>query len=168
MSEPTSQPNRSRIMNWADPHILVGHADDMSGIEFLRAIRDGLLPPPPIFSLMDLAIADIEEGKVVIQTRPAEYHYNTIGVVHGGLAATLLDTAMACAIHATLASHVAYTTLELHINYVRPMTVATGLVRGIGEVLHRGTRVATAEGRVVDAAGKLYAHATTTCMIFRG
>ncbi len=168
MSEPTSLPTRTRSVSWADPQILVNHADAMTGIEFLSAIRDGQLPPPPIFTLMDLTIADIAEGKVIIQTVPAEFHYNTIGVVHGGLAATLLDTAMACAIHATLASHVAYTTLELHVNYVRPMTEATGPVQGIGEVLHRGSRVATAAGRIVDAMGKLYAHATTTCMIFRG
>ncbi len=167
MSEPTSQPTRTRTISWADPQVLASHADAMTGIEFLSAIRDGQLPPPPIFSLMDLTIVDIAEGKVVIQALPAEYHYNTIGVIHGGLAATLLDTAMACAIHASLASHGAYTTLELHINYVRPLTDATGPVQGIGEVLHRGSRVATAAGRVVDATGKLYAHATTTCLILR-
>ncbi|MBC8075392.1 MAG: PaaI family thioesterase, partial [Chloroflexales bacterium] len=98
---------------------------------------------------------------------PAEYHYNPIGSVHGGVAATLCDSAMACAIHTTLPAGVGYTTLELKVNFVRPITVQTGRVTCEGTLIHMGGRVATAEARLTDASGALYAHATTTCLVLR-
>jgi uncharacterized protein (TIGR00369 family) len=116
---------------------------------------------------MNFQIAELSEGRAVFTVEPAEYHYNPIGVVHGGLAATLLDSAMGCAVHSTLPAGVGYTTLEIKVNYIRAMTAETGLVRCEAQVIHVGGRTATAEGRVIDSSGKLYAHATTTCMIFR-
>jgi uncharacterized protein (TIGR00369 family) len=142
-------------------------ARSMAGIDFLRAVASGDLPPPPMATLMDLRIAELAEGRVVFEVEPGEYHYNPIGMVHGGLAATLCDSAMGCAVHSVLPAGVGYTTLEVKVNFLRPMTVATGVVRCEATVVSVGSRVATAEARVVDAAGKLYSHATTTCLLLR-
>jgi uncharacterized protein (TIGR00369 family) len=139
----------------------------LSGLEYLRKIVAGELPRPPISALMNFGITELSEGRAVFTVEPAEYHYNPIGVVHGGLAATILDSAMGCAVHSMLPAGVGYTTLEIKVNYIRPMTAETGGVRCEARVIHVGGRTATAEGRVVDQSGKLYAHATTTCIIFR-
>ena len=108
----------------------------------------------------------MREGRAVFECTPSEYHYNPIGVVHGGLAATLLDSALGCAVHSTLAAGAGYSTVELHVNLVRPITMQTGRMRCEAEIVHVGRSMATAQGRLTDAAGKLYAHGTTTCMIF--
>ena len=139
----------------------------MSGFEFLQKIVNGELPGPPLAALMDFQIVELEEGRAVFAVNPAEYHYNPIGVVHGGLAATLLDSAMGCAVHSMLPAGSGYTTLELKVNFIRAMTAETGRVRAEGKLIHLGGRTATAEGRVIDESGKLYAHATTTCLILR-
>jgi uncharacterized protein (TIGR00369 family) len=110
---------------------------------------------------------EVSAGRVVFTLRPAEFHYNPLGNVHGGVTATLLDTVMGCAIHSQLQEGQGYTTLEIKVNYLRPLTVENGIVYGEGKVIHLGGRVATAEGRVVDETGKIYAHATTTCLILR-
>lgn len=159
-------PARTRTITWDDPRIGAWAAPTMRGLDYLRAMMRGDVPPPPIAQLMDFTLAEIEEGRAVFTVVPAEYHYNPIGVVHGGLAATLCDSAMGCAIHSTLPAGADYTTLELKINFVRAMTDRTGVVSCGATVIYDGKRVATAEARVVDAAGKLYAHATTTYMIF--
>lgn len=157
---------RSRTITWEDPVAAFERGRELSGIDYLRAIRDGELPPPPIAALMNLGPVEVEEGRVVFSGQPEEYHYNPIGLVHGGLAATLLDSTMGCAVQSLLPAGVGYTTLELKVNYVRPMTRETGRVLAEGTVLHRGGRVATAEGRVIaEETGKLLAHATTTCLI---
>ncbi|HEY6187633.1 MAG TPA: PaaI family thioesterase [Pyrinomonadaceae bacterium] len=158
---------RTRTVSWEDPRALALAGRGLSGLEYLQKIVAGELPRPPISALLDFGLAELGEGRAVFTVEPAEYHYNPIGVVHGGLAATLLDSAMGCAVHSMLAAGVGYTTLEVKVNYVRPMTVETGLVRCEAKVIHMGGRTATAEGRVTDASGKLYAHATTTCIIFR-
>ena len=137
----------------------------MSGLAFLQAIRDGTLPAPPMARTLGFHLAEIEHGRAVFEGRPAAEHYNPIGTVHGGFAATLLDSCMACSVQSTLAQGFGYTTLEFKINLVRALTDTTGTVRAEGRVLVAGRRVATAEGRLVDAAGKLYAHGTTTCLI---
>lgn len=120
----------------------------------------------PIAELMGMTIAEVEAGRVVFTLVPHEYHYNPGGLVHGGVAATLCDSAMACALQTMLAQGMMYTTLELHVNYVRGMTTKTGLVRCTGEVIHQGRQMATAQSRLVDEQGRLYSHATTTCLIF--
>ena len=160
--------SRTRTITWDDPQALAKSAVGLSGMEYLQKIVSGELPPPPIANLMDFRLGELSEGHAVFLVEPAEYHYNPIGVVHGGLAATLLDSAMGCAIHSTLPAGAGYTTLEMKVNYIRALTAQTGEVRGEANVIHVGGRTATAEGRVVDKAGKLYAHATTTCIIFRG
>jgi uncharacterized protein (TIGR00369 family) len=158
---------RTRVVTWEDPHALAEAGRGLSGLEYLQKIVAGELPRPPIGALMNFAIAELSEGRAVFTVEPAEYHYNPIGVVHGGVAATLLDSAMGCAVHSTLPAGAGYTTLEIKVNYVRAMTAETGMVRCEARVIYLGGRTATAEGRVLDEAGKLYAHATTTCIIFR-
>jgi uncharacterized protein (TIGR00369 family) len=158
---------RSRTITWQDPTAAALEGQHRSGLDYLHAIQSGELPPPPIAQLMGFDLLEVDEGHAVFGVTPAEYHYNPIGVVHGGLAATLLDSAMGCAVHSTLPEGTGYTTLELKVNYLRPLTAETGPVRCEADIIHVGGRVATAGARLVDAQDRLYAHATTTCMVFR-
>jgi uncharacterized protein (TIGR00369 family) len=136
------------------------------GLGFLRAIVDGTIPQPPITETLGFRLIAAEHGRAVFEGEPQFRHYNPIGSVHGGFAMTLLDSALGCAVHSTLAKGETYTTLEIKVNLVRPLSKDTGPVSAEGRVLHRGRTVGTAEGDVRDANGKVYAHATTTCMIF--
>jgi uncharacterized protein (TIGR00369 family) len=136
------------------------------GLGFLQAIINGTLPQAPIAELLGFHLAEVENGRAVFEGQPEFRHYNPIGTVHGGLAATLLDSALGCAVFSTLHKGDTWTTLELKLNFVRPLTKDTGPVRAEGRIVHRGRTVATSEGDLKDRAGKLYAHATTTCMIF--
>jgi uncharacterized protein (TIGR00369 family) len=140
-------------------------AATMSGLEMLQAIAGGTAPYPPINDTLDFFLLEVEKGRAVFQGQPGRQHYNPIGTVHGGFHATLLDSAMACAVHSLLEPGQAYTTLEFKINLVRPLTDRTGPVRAEGKVVSSGRRVATSEGRLVDEQGRLYSHGTTTCMI---
>jgi uncharacterized protein (TIGR00369 family) len=158
--------DRTRTVRWESPLATAARAREMSGLEFLEAIRTGRIPPAPIGVLMGFSIVEVAEGRVTFAVIPAEYHYNPIGVVHGGLAATLLDSAMGCAVQSKLPRGRAYTTLDVQVRYLRPLTVKTGRVLGLGLSVHSGGRLATAEGRVVDEAGKLYATGTTSCLLF--
>jgi uncharacterized protein (TIGR00369 family) len=138
----------------------------MTGLEQILAIGRGELPGAPIAELIGFEAVEAEEGRVVFAGTPERRHYNPTGAVHGGYAATLLDSAMGCAVHSTLPAGAWYTTLELKVNFTRPMTEDTGRVLCEGTVVHRGGRVATAEGRLVsEKTGKLLAHGTTTCLI---
>jgi uncharacterized protein (TIGR00369 family) len=138
----------------------------MSGCEFLQAIVSGEIPDPPITRTLDFYLLEVEPGRAVFQGLPAKGHYNPIATVHGGWHATLLDSAMACAVQSIVEKGRAYTTLEFKIHCVRPLTDKTGPVRAEGKVVASGRRMATAEGRLVDAEGRLYSHGTTTCMLF--
>jgi uncharacterized protein (TIGR00369 family) len=137
-----------------------------TGLEFLTDMAAGKLPQPPICATLGFHLAEVADGYARFDGEPEFRHYNPIGTVHGGFAATLLDSALGCAIFSTLAKGEAWTTLELKLNLVRPISKDTGTVRAEGRIIHRGRTVATSEGTVKDKAGKLYAHATTTCMIF--
>jgi uncharacterized protein (TIGR00369 family) len=137
-----------------------------SGLEVMRALLAGELPAPPISGTLDFMLIEVEHGRAVFQGRPLERHYNPLGSVHGGWFATLLDSALGCSVHAALPAGKSFTTLELKVNMLRALTSKVGLVRAEGRVIHVGGQVATAEARLVDAAGKLYAHATTTCLVF--
>ena len=141
---------------------------EMSGLEHLEAIRDGRFPPPPIAELLGFELVEVGRGRATFAVEPGEQHYNPIGVVHGGIAATLLDSAMGCAVQTTLEAGVGYTTLDLNVTFLRPMTVGTGKVLCEAGVVHTGSRVATAEGRVFSArTGKLMATGTCSCVILR-
>ena len=138
----------------------------MTGLEQIRAMGRGELPNAPIAELIGFDGVEADEGRVVFAGVPARRHYNPLGSVHGGYAATLLDSAMGCAVHTTLPTGASYTTLELKVNFTRPITEGTGRVLCEGTVVHRGSRVATAEGRLVsEETGKLLAHGTATCLI---
>src|SRR6478672_6021558 len=141
---------RTRTITWDDPIALAKAGAGLSGLEYLRKIVSGELPPPPIGLLMDFRIAEISEGRAVFLVTPAEFHYNPIGVVHGGVAATLLDSAMGCAVHSTLPAGAAYTTLEIKVNYIRAISAETGLVRCEANIIHVGGRTAVDEGKVLD------------------
>jgi uncharacterized protein (TIGR00369 family) len=156
---------RTHSVTWSDPAELAERGRSMAGIDFLRAIRDRRLPGAPIAELLGFYLVEVEPGQVVFEVVPAEQHYNPIGVVHGGLAMTLLDSAMGCAVQTHMPAGGGYTTLEAKTNLVRAITAATGKLRAIGKVVHLGKRVATAEARLEDAAGKLYAHASSTCIV---
>jgi uncharacterized protein (TIGR00369 family) len=159
---------RSRTYSWEDPIALRDGGAGMSGLEYLKAVFERKLPPPPIAMTLDFTGAEVEEGRAVFVGLPAEFHYNPLGVVHGGYAMTLLDSAMGCAVQSMLAAGEGYTSLETSVNFVRPITLETGRVRCEGKVLHRGGRIATAEGRLIaENTGKLLAHGTTTCLVMK-
>ena len=146
--------------------LLAERARASAGLDFLRSIRDGELPPAPIQETLGFSLAEVDEGRVVFTAIPGEQHYNPIGVVHAGLAATMLDSSMGAAVHSTLPEGSGYTTLETKFNLTRAITAETGEIRAEGSVVHRGRRVATAEGRVTRVSdGKLVASGTSTCLI---
>jgi uncharacterized protein (TIGR00369 family) len=157
---------RSRTFSWTDP---AEHADLLprsSGLDLLRRMATGELPPPPIMDLVDLAGLDVEEGQVTFYLDPQEFHYNPLGTVHGGIISTMLDSAAGCSVHSTLPAGVSYTSLDLNVKFLRAVTVASGRLRCAGAVLQRGRRTAFAEAKMTDAAERLVAHATSTCLIF--
>jgi uncharacterized protein (TIGR00369 family) len=159
--------SRSRTLVWQDPVPTAAAGATMSGMEYMAAIVAGEMPPPPIAVTMRLRPVELEEGRVVFEGEPGEEHYNPIGVVHGGYAATLLDSALGCAVHTTLPAGVGYTSLGLEAKFVRPISRDTGRVLCEAKVLYRGRRQATAEATLTAAAsGKLLASGTATCMIF--
>ena len=164
-AERNEDDGRIRIVTWADQAATSSVAGTIPGIEFLERIARGELPPPPMASLMNFGLAEIEKGRIVFTVVPAEYHYNPIGIVHGGLAATLLDSAMGCAVHSMLPAGVGYTTLDLQVRFVRAVTVATGPLRCEARVVHSGSRLMTTEGHLRDEKGVLYAHGTGSCLI---
>jgi len=136
------------------------------GIDILRDMMRGALPAPPINQLMATRLVEVGVGLAVFEGEPGLEHYNPIGSVHGGYAATLLDSCMGCAVHSALPAGSGYTTIDINITYVRPMTTATGTVTARGEVINAGRRVASARGTLTDAAGKILAHGTSSLLIF--
>jgi uncharacterized protein (TIGR00369 family) len=153
---------QTTTLGYARPDQVAGR----TGLQVLEAICAGELPRAPISETLDFVLIHIERGRAVFQGRPQLKHYNPLGTVHGGWFATLLDSAMGCAVHSTLPAGKGYTTLELKLNIVRALTDAQPLVRAEGKLLHAGRQIATAEGRLAGPDGRLYAHATTTCLIF--
>jgi uncharacterized protein (TIGR00369 family) len=137
-----------------------------SGVDYLRGVVEGRHPAAPFADAMDFELTEVEEGRAVFVGRPSARYFNPLGTVHGGWTATVLDSAMACAAHSTLKLGEGYTTLEMKINYVRPVMPESGVVRCEGKLIHRGGSVATTEGRLVDERGRLLAHGTETCLIF--
>jgi len=160
-----TQGAHTRTIRWDDPTPGLRAAPTMSGIAYMRAIQRGELPRAPIAALLGFELAEVEEGRVVFTFEPGEHLYNPIGMVHGGAAATILDSAMGCAVQTLTPTGGGYTTLEIKVNYVRSLVVGLGVMRCEGRVLNMGRRVALAEGRITGPDGKLYSHATTTCLI---
>jgi uncharacterized protein (TIGR00369 family) len=157
---------RSRTVTWHDPLITAAGALQRTGLETMEAIRDGVLPPPPIAMLLQMGITSLAEGRVEFVCDVDESVYNPIGVVHGGLVCTMLDTVAGCAVHTTLPAGVGYTSIELKVNYLRAVRTTSGPLTAVGTVTKPGRRVAFAEGEVLDAAGKVVANATSSLLVF--
>ena len=155
------------LPNEEAPTIKSADRQRLTGLEYMRQVMTGELPPSGMGRLMNFNLVEVSEGHAVFIIQPDERHYNGLGIAHGGMAATLLDSATGCAINTMMPAGKIFTTLEMKINYVRPLTRETGEVRCEANVIHVGGRTATAEGRIVDRDGKLYAHGTATCMLFR-
>ncbi|MEU5912091.1 PaaI family thioesterase [Micromonospora sp. NPDC047527] len=162
----TQEPARSRTFTWSDPATNAAQVGRRSGIDMIRAMIAGELAGPPVMDLIDMGRMEAEEGRVVVELIPREFHYNPLGTVHGGVISTMLDTAAGCAVHTTLPAGVGYTSLDLNVKFLRPVTVDSGMLRCEGTVLQRGRRTALAEARLTDAGSRLIAHATSTCLIY--
>ena len=160
-----ASPVRERIVHWDDPAIVARMAREMSGLELFKLLQASGGFAPPIAKLIGQTLEEVEEGRVVMKLEPGEHLYNPIGMVHGGAMATLLDSVMGCAIHTLLPKGRAYSTLEIKVNYLRAVTTESGSITGEGRAVHVGRRSAVAEGKAFDAAGKLVATASTTCIV---
>jgi len=156
---------RSRTITWNDPTALAAAVRELSGLELFSKVIAGELPSPSIAATIGFRLVEATEGKAVFEGGWGEHLLNPAGGLHGGWYGLVLDSAMGCAVHSTLPAGAGYTTLEYKVNITRGVTAETGPLRAEGWVVHRGRRTATAEGRVVDAAGKVYAHGSETCLI---
>jgi uncharacterized protein (TIGR00369 family) len=161
-----SSPDRSLTVIWEDPLISAAALPSLSGLDFLRAMIAGSIPPPPIGQLIGMRLVEVSEGSATFVCDPNESHYNPIGTVHGGLVCTLLDSALGCAVHSTLPQGQGYTSLEIKVNYLRPVRSDSGELTCVGTVTKPGSRVAFAEGIVTDHAGKVIATASGTLLVF--
>jgi uncharacterized protein (TIGR00369 family) len=162
----TQQVTRTRTYSWEDPTVSVAAMAHLSGLEILQAMGAGEIPPPPVMHTLGMSGAEVEDGLIIFHLEPQEFHYNPLGTMHGGVLATLLDSAAGCAVHTTLPAGVAYTSLDLTTKFLRPVTVRSGTLRCEGSVLSRGSRVALAQAQVFDGSRRLVAHATSSCLIF--
>ncbi len=157
---------RTRTITWHDPVETAALGRDLTGLEALHRIGNGLLPPPPVAELVGFHPIFVTPGYVVFAYEPREEHYNTLGAVHGGIVTTVLDTVMGCAVHSKLEAGIAPVTIELKTSFVRPVTLASGLLRAEGSIVHPGSRVATAEAKLLDDDGTLFAHASSSWLIY--
>jgi uncharacterized protein (TIGR00369 family) len=157
--------DRSRSVTWQDPMATAGGAAGRTGLAFLKAILDGTVPPAPIQATLGFDLVAVEDGIARFRLDPGEHLYNPMNGVHGGVACTLLDSAMGSAVMTTLDERTAYVTADVVVHLTRAITSKTGPIVAEGRVVHRGTRVATAEGRLTDGEGRLLAHSTTTCVL---
>nr|WP_221377994.1 PaaI family thioesterase [Actinoplanes polyasparticus] len=161
-----TQQDRTRTFSWSDPALHADLIGRRTGLELLQGMADGSLPAPPIMQLIDLAAMRVEHGSVTLLLDPQEFHYNPLGSMHGGVISTLLDTAAACSVHSTLPAGVGYTSLDLNVKFLRPITLASGRLTCTGSVLQSGRRTALAEARLSDGSGRLVAQAMSSCMLF--
>jgi uncharacterized protein (TIGR00369 family) len=162
----TQPTDRTRTFSWSDPLATAATLSELNGLDAMRAVISGELPPPPIADMLGMELVHADRGHVIFRLQPQEFMYNPIGSVHGGIAATMLDSALGCSIHTTLDAGVGYTTSDLQIRYVRAISLGVGPVLAESRVIHEGRRLATAEGRLyAQEGGKLFAHGSTSCLI---
>jgi uncharacterized protein (TIGR00369 family) len=157
---------RFRVVSWEDPLVGAELAKTMTGLEYIQALIDGSVPPPPIVNLMNMRAVAAEVGRVTFTCEPNESHYNPIGTVHGGLVCTLLDSVAGCAVQTTLPAGQGYTSLEIKVNYLRPVLATTGTLTAVGIVTKPGRRAAFADCTVTDSQGRLVATASSTLLVF--
>jgi uncharacterized protein (TIGR00369 family) len=166
-AERSPETTSTRTITWQDPVPSATAGAQMAGIDYIRAIQSGEIPPPPIAVVMNFAMVEIDEGRAVFEGEPGEEHYNPIGVVHGGYASTILDAVLGCSVHTMLPAGVGYTSQTLEVKYLRPITRDTGVVRAGSVVIHKGRKTATAEAKLTSVeTGKLLATGTGTCLLF--
>jgi uncharacterized protein (TIGR00369 family) len=158
---------RRRGYEWQDPAVSADAARTIAGLDFLRAIAAGDLPAAPIASTLGFTVVSVDPGRVVFEFTPAEYHYNPIGSVHGGVYATMCDSACGCAVHSLLPAGAHYTSQDLTVKFLRAITASAGPLRCEGTVIHLGSRTALAQASLTNADGERFAHATSSCLIFR-
>jgi uncharacterized protein (TIGR00369 family) len=159
-------PERSKTITWHEPGPSTAKGLTMAGLDYLQAMADGRLPQPPISGLMQFAIDEVENGRVVFTCSPDESAYNPIGAIHGGLICTLLDSVTGCAVHSTLPAGKGYTSIEIKVNYLKAVRLSSGLLTATGTVVKSGSRVGFSEGVVSDESGAVVATATSTLLIF--
>ena len=164
----TDEHRRSQTFSWISPAEVLETASTMSGLDAMRAVMSGELPPPPIAVLMQFNPVLVEAGRVVFECDPSEAHYNPIGMVHGGLVCTLLDTVLGCAAHTTLPAGTGYTSIDINVSYQRPVHSHSGPLTATGTVVKNGSRVIFAEGSVVDNTGKVVATGTSSLLVIAG
>jgi uncharacterized protein (TIGR00369 family) len=165
--DPTATGTRERTHTWEDPMRTAAAAAEVDGLTFLRMMAAGEVPGPPIAATLGFTVDEVAEGRVVFSFEPAEFHFNPIGSVHGGVYATLLDSACGCAVHSALPAGARYTSLDLTVKFIRGLHAGSGRVRCEGLLVHLGGRTALAEARLLDEQDRLVAHATSSCMVFR-
>ena len=158
---------RSKLITWKDPMEGANEALKLSGLEYLQAMGDGKLPLPPLLYTLDFNVSELKPGEVVFEFTPQEFHYNPIGTVHGGVISAILDSAMGCSLHSLLPAGKGYTTLELKVNFLKAVTIKTGLLKTISKVINLGGRTALVEAQLIDANQTIYAHAVSTCLILK-
>lgn len=157
---------RSMTFEWTDPRIALLELPKLSGLDYLTRLKDGLIPPPPIAVVMRFDLVAVREGEVEFSCRPDEAHFNPLGTVHGGLACTLLDTVLGCAVHSSLPAGTGYTSIDIAVSYLRPIQPGPRPLTATGRVTKAGSRVSFAEGRITDADGRLLATATGSLLVF--
>ena len=159
---------RTKTISWGDPQINKRDAvTSISGLDYLRAIKEDRISPPPVANLIGYKIYDVDNGYAAFELNPAEYHYNPFSTVHGGILSTLLDTTMTASVLSTLPKKFSCTTIEIKVNFIRPVTADTGILQCTAKPIHIGKKLATVEGRLIDKNGVLYAHGVSTCSIFK-
>jgi uncharacterized protein (TIGR00369 family) len=158
---------RTKTIQWQDPMEGAAKAMHMSGLEYLQAMSDGKIPLPPILHTLDFKVDSAEKGQAIFSFEPQEFHYNPIGSAHGGVISAILDSAMGCTLHSILPAGTGYTTLELKVNFLKAITIKTGVLRAIGKIINSGSRTALVEAQLLDSNNKLYAYAVSTCMILK-
>jgi uncharacterized protein (TIGR00369 family) len=162
----TELPVRSRIVTWQDPLATAAAGRGAEGLAFLRSMVDGEVPGPPIASLLGMSLVSVSPGQAVFTVLPDESMYNPIGVIHGGIVCTLLDSALGCALHTTLPAGKGYTSVEIKVSYLKAVRPSSGLLTATGRIVRAGSRVGFTEGEVVDASGAVVATATSTLLVF--
>ncbi len=162
-----NQVNRERTITWEDPQKSMRDASAISGLDYLKSIIDEIISPPPVASLVGYKISEVDNGFAVFELKPQEFHYNPFSTVHGGILTTLLDTTMTASVLSTLSIGVSCSTVELKVNFIRPVSSKTELLRCEARPVHVGKNLATVEGKLKDSNGKLFAHGVSTCSIFK-
>jgi uncharacterized protein (TIGR00369 family) len=158
---------RTKTIKWQDPMESIDLLQKMSGLDYLQAINTGKIPYPPLANTLDFKAPHVETGKAIFSFQPQEFHYNPLGTVHGGVISAILDSAMGCALHTLLPAGTGYITVELKVNFLKAITIQSGELRAIGNIIHVGSRTALTEGKLIDDNDTIYAFATSTCLIMK-